>query len=104
MNKKVSDRITMLRLQKGVSEYQMSLDLGKNRSYVQSISSGKALPSMAMFFEICEYFDVTPIEFFDFEVNEPEKLSRFLCVLKKLNEDELDSVYNMLSIFTKAKK
>lgn len=27
------DRITQLRLQKGVSEYQMSLDLGHSRGY-----------------------------------------------------------------------
>lgn len=30
----VRDRITQLRLKKGVSEYQMSYDLGHSRSYV----------------------------------------------------------------------
>ena len=45
----VRDRITQLRLKKGVSEYQMSYDLGHSRSYVYNISSGKSLPPMAEF-------------------------------------------------------
>lgn len=41
----IRNRITELRLKKGVSEYQMSMDLGQNKNYVQAISSGRALPS-----------------------------------------------------------
>ena len=53
MDKKyVADRITELRIKKNVSEYQMSLDLGKNKSYIQNISSGRSLPSMSQFYEI----------------------------------------------------
>lgn len=40
----VRERITQLRLRKGVSEYRMSYDLGHSRGYVHNISSGKALP------------------------------------------------------------
>jgi hypothetical protein len=36
----VRDRIAQLRLQKGVSEYQMSYDLGHSRGYIYNISSG----------------------------------------------------------------
>lgn len=50
----VRDRITQLRLKKGVSEYQMSYDLGHSRSYVYNISSGKSLPPMAEFLQICK--------------------------------------------------
>ena len=49
----VRDRITQLRLKKGVSEYQMSYDLGHSRSYVYNISSGKSLPPMEEFLQIC---------------------------------------------------
>lgn len=45
----IRNRITELRLKKGASEYQMSLALGQNRSYIQGISSGRSLPSMAQF-------------------------------------------------------
>ena len=54
----VRDRITQLRLKKGVSEYQMSYDLGHSRSYVYNISSGKSLSPMAEFLQICNYFDL----------------------------------------------
>ena len=33
-DKFVADRITELRLKKNVSEYQMSLDLGRNKTYI----------------------------------------------------------------------
>ena len=49
-------RITELRMKRNVSEYQMSLELGQNKNYIQGISSGKALPSMTQFFNICDYF------------------------------------------------
>ena len=39
----VRNRISQLRIKKGVSEYRMSSDLGHSKSYIQSISRGKAL-------------------------------------------------------------
>ena len=39
----IRNRITELRLKKGVSEYQMSMELGQNRSYIQAISSGRSI-------------------------------------------------------------
>mgnify|MGYP000405466147 CR=1 FL=1 len=35
----IRERITQLRLQKGVSEYKMSYDLGHSRGYINNISS-----------------------------------------------------------------
>ena len=61
----IRDRISQLRIQKGVSEYQMSYDLGHSRSYIYNISSGKSLPPMAEFLQICDYFEITPSQFFD---------------------------------------
>lgn len=61
----IRKRITELRIIKNVSEYKMSLDLGHSKGYIQSISSGRALPSMSEFLSICDYFDITPVEFFE---------------------------------------
>ena len=52
----VRNRITELRLKKGVSEYQMSYDLGHSRGYVYNISSGKSLPPLSELFAICDYY------------------------------------------------
>lgn len=60
----IRNRITELRLQKGISEHRMSLDLGHARSYIHGIVSGKTLPSMTEFLYICEYFGITPTQFF----------------------------------------
>ena len=42
----IRNRISMLRMRMNVSEYKMSTDLGHSNSYIHSISSGKALPSI----------------------------------------------------------
>ena len=88
----VRERITQLRIQMGVSEYKMSYDLGHSRGYINNISSGKALPSMAEFFAICEYFDITPIEFFNQGIGNPRKLNQTILSLEQLNEDDLDLI------------
>ena len=93
MNEKfVRDRITQLRLQKGVSEYQMSYDLGHSRSYVYNISSGKALPPLKEFFAICDYFEITPSEFFDSGNKSPELLRQTVDKLRALNGEDLELI------------
>ena len=36
----VRSRITQLRINKGISEYQLSYDLGHSRGYINNITSG----------------------------------------------------------------
>lgn len=92
----VKERITQLRLQKGVSEYKMSYDLGHSRGYVNNISSGKTLPSMTEFFAICDYFGITPIEFFDEKIENPSLLVDAIELLSELDEDDLTlTIQNM---------
>lgn len=85
----VRDRITQLRLKKGVSEYQMSYDLGHSRSYIYNISSGKSLPPMGEFLQICEYFEITPSQFFDDSSDNPAMVQIAIDGIKKLNDDDL---------------
>ena len=85
----VRDRITQLRLQKGVSEYKMSYDLGHSRGYINNISSGKTLPSMTEFFAICDYFNITPIEFFDIQNENPHLSKAVFDSISQLSEDDL---------------
>lgn len=85
----IRNRITELRLRKNVSEYQMSLDLGNSQGYVQSISSGRTLPSMQAFLEICAYFEITPLEFFDTEVTNPILFKKVTEEVKYLSDDDM---------------
>lgn len=85
----VRERITQLRIQKGVSEYKMSYDLGHSRGYINNISSGKTLPSMTEFLAICDYFGMTPSEFFNENHINPSLLQDTLQVLEQLDEQDL---------------
>ena len=85
------DRISQLRMKKGVSEYQMSLELGHSRGYIQNISSGKSLPSITGLFEICEYFNITPAQFFDEQTDDPSLISGLLKNMKNLKEEGYSS-------------
>ena len=85
----VRERITQMRLRKGVSEYRMSYDLGHSRGYVHNISSGKALPPMKEFFAICDYFGLTPQQFFDEGTQNPELIQKAIAGMKQLDETDL---------------
>ena len=85
----VRERITQLRLRKGVSEYRMSYDLGHSRGYVHNISSGKALPPMKEFFASCDNFGLTPQQFFDEGTQNPELIQKAFAGMKQLDETDL---------------
>ena len=91
----IRNRITQLRINADVSEYQMSLELGQSRSYIQGISSGKAMPSMAGFLNICDYFHITPLEFFDNKISEPKLLNEVTDTIKHLNEEDLSLILDI---------
>lgn len=91
----VRNRISELRIKKGVSEYKMSLDLGHSKSYIQSISSGKALPSFSEFLYICEYLGVTPREFFDENSSDPQLVCKLTELGRKLSPEDLTALINM---------
>ena len=93
----VRDRITDLRLKKGVSEYQMSYDLGHSRGYIYNRSSGKALPPLKEFFAICDYFGITPCEFFDTGLKNPELIRQATEGLKSLDEDDVAMIVKYIN-------
>lgn len=66
-------RLASLRQSKGVSARDMSLSLGQSAGYINNIENGVNLPSMSMFFYICDYLGVTPQEFFDLELSDPAR-------------------------------
>ena len=80
------NRITQLRMQKGVSARDMSLSLGQNDSYINRIENKKSLPSLSGFFYICEYLGITPKDFFDTETENPTKARELLAVAKGLRK------------------
>ncbi len=83
-------RLSELRLNKGVSAREMSLALGQSAGYINNIENGINLPSMSMFFYICEYLNIEPKNFFDITDNNPTKTNELAEVAKTLNNDKID--------------
>lgn len=54
----IRNRITQLRIERDLSEYDLSLKLGQSKGYIQGITSGRSLPSMRMLLNMCEFFDI----------------------------------------------
>ncbi|MBE5039794.1 helix-turn-helix domain-containing protein [Ructibacterium gallinarum] len=92
----IRDRISELRLKKGVSEYKMSTDMGHSKSYIQSITSGRSLPSLGEFLFMCEYFEITPKEFFDDEIKEPMLVQKAMDGIKNMDEKDLNILITLI--------
>lgn len=89
---KFAERLAKLRMAKGVSARDMSLSIGQSAGYINNIENKKNLPSMAAFFYICEYLEVSPQEFFDFDSQNPKKLDVLMEYMKKLDDFQLDNL------------
>lgn len=59
------DRLRFLRNERKLSAREMSLSLGQNESYINKIETGRTSTSITGFLKICEFFNITPIQFFD---------------------------------------
>lgn len=85
-------RIAELRAQKGISARDMSLSLGQSESYINKIENKRTLPSMAGFIYICEFFGITPQDFFNVDSPAPQKSKEVLSELNKLTASQADHV------------
>lgn len=89
------NRLTQLRLQKGVSARDMSLSLGQSESYINKIENRRTLPSFSGFLYICEYFEISPQDFFS-DIASPQKSNALIEDLSKLNPDQTEHVHQII--------
>ena len=94
-------RLSQLRISKGVSARDMSLSIGQSPNYINVIEGGKNYPSMESFFYICEYFGITPKEFFDVESPAPAKISELAEIAKALPDEQIDLLIAVAKAFRK---
>lgn len=93
-------RLAKLREAAGISARQMSLDLGLNKNYINSIEFGKNYPALEGFFNICDYLHVDPFTFFYTDDNTYQSFAYFIPLLQKLNSEEIQHVYQMVKNVT----
>lgn len=92
------NRIAQLRTQRNVSARDMSFSLGQNGSYINQIENKKALPSLQGLFYICEYFGITPRQFFDEGDICPVQLAELVDDLKRLDAATLDHISAIVKV------
>ncbi len=95
MQETFRQRLSQLRINKGVSARDMSLSIGQSPSYINNIETGVSYPSMTVFFYICDYLGVTPSEFFDIESKNPTKEKELINSVKGLGGEQLDNLISL---------
>ena len=93
------NRLTQLRIQKGVSARDMSLSLGQSESYINKIENRRTLPSFTGFLYICEYFEITPQEFFNSHTA-PQKTKELMEELGKLTPAQTEHILQVVKDLT----
>lgn len=100
----IRERITELRESKQVSERKMSLDLGHSTSYIRSISSGKALPSLGELLYICEYLGISVSDFFNEEHQISSVQQKAIDYIKTMPDRDIELLMDFIKRFrTEAK-
>ena len=92
----IAERITELRLARNISEYQMSLELGQSKGYVQGITSRKCLPSVKQLFNIADYFCLTVSEFFDDGKHDSPAVLEAIQTLRQLNDEDVKLMLELI--------
>lgn len=92
----LSERIAKLRTAKKVSARDMSLTIGQNENYINHIENGKSMPSMQVFFYICDYFGITPKDFFDEETGNPTLMNALVKDLNALDEKQIFNIHEIV--------
>lgn len=98
----VRNRITELRLKKGISEYRLSYDLGHGKNYVRNITSGHSNPSVKELLLLIEQLGVTPKEFFDEnkDSKNPILVKQINDSMDSLSDDDLHAILSIINRIT----
>lgn len=92
-SKKFGLRLAKLRENKGVSARQMSLDIGQNKNYINSIEAGRNYPNMKNFFNICHFLNITPQTFFQEDDAPTSEHNEFLQIACSLPPQKFHHLY-----------
>lgn len=100
----IEERITQIRKQKGVSESEMSLELGEGASYIHNVVTGACDLSIVDLLAICGYFEISMDEFFDERIKEPILFHKAIKAVGKLNDDDLALLNQPISMLVEINK
>ena len=82
----------------------VSLNIGQNSGYINSILNEKAYPSMDVFFKICDELKITPVDFFDTETRYPGMMTRVAPYFNELKPDQAETIEKLLKAIVENNK
>lgn len=92
IKKIIAERVANLRIDKGVSAREMSLNLGMAENYINNVENGKSVPSMEVFSYICEYLGVSYCDFFNEEKTNPILQNKLINATTGLQNTQIESL------------
>ena len=92
-----ADRLRFLRNERNISAREMSLALGQNESYINKIETGQRSVSMAAFFNICDFLNVSATDFFNENIQTTDFNSEtFLSLYKQLPQTQAKHIFAVM--------
>lgn len=81
-------RIMQLQKQNNLNDHELSRLLGYKANNMNKIINFVSLPRMEKFFELCDFFNISPEEFFRYNDEDPKWTDQTFKRLQNLNEEE----------------
>lgn len=100
----VLNRIEELRKERGWSIYKLAEESGITQSTLANMFSRKTMPSISTLTQLCETFDISLSQFFNFNsTNFSDEEFSIISKYRKLNEKEKQIIQNLLDSIIKSK-
>lgn len=93
----IRNRITELRVARGITEREMSLGLDKSDAYINKIANGKSGVSLPALADICDYFGITMADFFDSMIKNPMLHKELRDGLLELSDHDIELVRTIIN-------
>ena len=92
----IGQRLSKMMGEKGLSAREMSLQLLQCESYINKIENHKSLPSMATFFAICGFLEISPQDFFSDDMEYPVLIREIEKELITFDEEKLRLILSLV--------
>ena len=89
MNKfEIGEKLKLIRISQGISQDEVAKYLSSTPQKVSSFETGRTRIALDVFVQLCDYYGITPNQFFDYPI---ERFSReetvLLSLFRELNEE-----------------
>lgn len=97
MNKKfIQERYATIRNAHKISARKLSFELGQSSEYINQIENGNNMPSLDNLLNFCDYFHISPAEFFDDTLRYPIEYKEIIQELNHMDTMECELVLKLL--------